>query len=106
MSINNILSYNYKKYKDHYEDEEKNGYSLSFEDFNNIYIESEHETDEPEYIDTDICYLSDDWTPVGRIRKKYKKALPERIIQYFIWIICLFGTAYICYHTISEVYRE
>lgn len=100
MTLSDMLSIGYKKYKD--EDiymEIKNGYSLSFEDLNGI-------DDDNNYIEADICDLSDDWTPVGRILKKYKKTLSERIIRYLVWFISLSGMSYICYHTINDLYRE
>jgi hypothetical protein len=102
MTINELLSLGYKKYKDEENIEVKNGYSLSFEDLR-IDIDSD---DENSYVEADICDLSDDWTPIGRIHKKNKKKLPERIIRYCIWVISLSGMAYICYHTISDLYRE
>ena len=102
MTITDILSFGYKKYKDQYKDEVKNGYSLSFEDLR-IDIDSD---DEDEYTESDICDLSDDWTPISRIPKKSKKTLPERIIRYSIWILLLSGLSYLCYYTISDLYRE
>lgn len=102
MRINDVLSLGYKKYKDEEYIEVKNGYSLSFEDLR-IDIDSD---DENEYVEADICDLSDDWTPIGRIPKKSKKTLPERIFRYSIWIIGLTSMGYMCYHTISDLYRE
>ena len=98
MTITDMLYIGYKRYKD--EDiEEKNGYSLSFEDL--------HELDnENSYVEADICDLSDDWTPIGKIPKKQKKTLPERLFRYFLWIISLSGMTYICYYTMIELYRE
>ena len=70
MTISELLSIGYKKYKD--EDMEvKNGYSLSFEDLR-LDIDSD---DENSYVEADICDLSDDWTPIGRIHKKNKKPI-------------------------------
>ena len=101
MTIVDLLSIGYKKYKDEDMDV-KNGYSLSFEDLQ-VHIESDHEYEE---VEADLCDLSDDWTPLGRIPKKSKKTLPERIIRYSIWTFVLSGMTYICYWTIIELYRE
>ena len=102
MTINELLSLGYKKYKDEENIEVKNGYSLSFEDLR-LDIDSD---DENSYVEADICDLSDDWTPIGRIHKKKKKPMYERIFLYVTWIISLSGTAYVCYSTISELYHE
>ena len=96
-----LLSMGYKKYKDAADIEVKNGYSLSFENLR-VHIESD---DENEYIEADLCDLSDDWTPVGKIHKKYKKTLFEKSIRYCIWIFVLSGMAYLCYWTIIELYH-
>ena len=96
-----MLYIGYKRYKD--EDiEEKNGYSLSFENLDEL----EDDDDDNSYVEADICDLSEDWTPIGKIPKKQKKTLPERLFRYFLWIISLSGMTYICYYTIIELYRE
>lgn len=102
MTINELLSLGYKKYKDEENIEVKNGYSLSFEDLR-LDIDSD---DENSYVEADICDLSDDWTPIGRIHKKNKKSIYKRIFIYMAWIISLSGTAYVCYYTISDLYHE
>lgn len=95
--MTDILSFGYKKYKD--EDiEEKNGYSLSFED---LQLDTNTELEE-----ADICNLSDDWTPIGSIKKKMKKSFSERMCRYIIWMFSLSGMTAICYYTIIELYRE
>lgn len=96
-----MLYIGYKRYKD--EDiEEKNGYSLSFENLHHL----DDDDDNNSYVDADICDLSDDWTPIGKIPKKQKKTFSERLFRYFLWIISLSGMTYICYHTMIELYRE
>jgi hypothetical protein len=96
-----MLYIGYKRYKD--EDiEEKNGYSLSFENLDEL----EDDDDDNSYVEADICDLSEDWTPIGKIPKKQKKTLPERLFRYFLWIISLSGMTYICYYTMIELYRE
>jgi hypothetical protein len=98
MTITDMLYIGYKRYKDQ-DIEEKNGYSLSFEDL--------HELDDNDsYVDADICDLSDDWTPLGKIQKKHKKTFSERMVRYTIWIISLSGMTFICYWTLIELYRE
>jgi hypothetical protein len=103
MTISDVLSIGYKKYKDE-NIEVKNGYSFSFEDLRvNIASDDEYEDKE---VEADICDLSDHWTPLGRIPKKSKKTFPERIFRYFIWTFVLSGMTYIFYWTIIELYHE
>jgi hypothetical protein len=100
MKMTDMLYIGYKRYKD--EDiEEKNGYSLSFEDLYQL----DNENEEIE-VDADICDLSDDWTPLGKIQKKYKKTFSQRMIRYIIWFLSLSGMTVICYQTLIELYRE
>jgi hypothetical protein len=100
--MTDLLYIGYKKYKDEdIEIEEKNGYSLSFEDLQGL-----DDDDDKSYVDADICDLSDDWTPIGKIPKKQKKTLHERLFRYFIWVIGLSGISYLCYYTIIDLYRE
>jgi hypothetical protein len=96
--IHNSLSNGYKKYKDDFI-EEKNGYSLSFED-----LEQYDNIDQD--IEADICDMSDDWTPIGKINKKHKKPLTEKICIYFLWCSSIFGIMSLFYFTIIELYRE
>jgi hypothetical protein len=105
MSITDLLYIGYKKYKDEDEPMEiKNGYSLSFEDLR-INIDSDQD-DSDNSVDSDLCDLSDDWTPMRKIGKKYKKTVIERICRYAIWTIVISGMSYICYWTMIELYRE
>ena len=96
-----MLYIGYKRYKDQ-DIEEKNGYSLSFEDLHQL----DDDDDNNSYVDADICDLSDDWTPIGKIPKKQKKTFSERLFRYFMWVVSLSGMTYICYHTMIELYRE
>jgi hypothetical protein len=107
MTISDLLSIGYKKYKDE-NIEIKNGYSLSFEDLR-IDIDSNEEDRDREYIQleaADICDLSDDWTPVGKINKKNKKTFPEKLFRYVMFIMCISIIIYLCYSSLIDVYRE
>jgi hypothetical protein len=99
MTVTDMLYIGYKRYKDEFI-EERNGYSLSFEDLHELGDDSNS------YVDADICDLSDDWTPLGKIKKKSKKTFTERMIRYIIWFIVLSGMSFICYWTLIELYRE
>jgi hypothetical protein len=95
-----MLYVGYKKYKDQ-NIEVKNGYSLSFEDLR-LHIES----DDDQEVESDLCDLSDDWTPVGKIKKKAKKTFTERMVRYLVWVIVISGMTFICYWTLIELYSE
>jgi hypothetical protein len=103
MTINDILYIGYKRYKDQ-DIEERNGYSLSFEDLHEL--DCDDDDDDDSYVDADICDLSDDWTPLGKIQKKFKKTFAERMIRYIIWCIVLSGMMFLCYQTLIKLYRE
>jgi hypothetical protein len=95
------LSVGYKHYRDHHI-EIKNGYSLSFED---LQITINEDLDE-EYVEADICNLSDDWTPVGRIPKKYQKSFFTRMINWIIWSSIITTISYMVYMIMIKLYRE
>ena len=109
MNYTDFLSLGYRKYKDQ-EDEIKNNYSLSFEDLESFEPKQENKNknkyENTEYVESDICDCSDDWSPVGMILKKNQKTYYERACNYITWASSLSCMGLICYWTINDLYRE
>jgi len=57
-------------------------------------------------VDSDLCDLSDDWTPVERIQLKKKRLFFARMCIYFIWCSMMSAVVYIFYIITNELYHE
>ena len=57
-------------------------------------------------VDSELCDLSDDWTPVGRIPLKKKRLFFARMCIYFIWCSMMSAVVYIFYIITNELYHE
>lgn len=93
----------------------KNGYSMSFEDLSKLESNMDRgenndvcddKSSDYDYEDADICDVSDDCTPLGKIHKKNKKTFYEKMITYTAWFIGITGLFSMMYFTMTKLYRE
>lgn len=97
-----FLLIGYQQYKDEPSDI-KNNYSLSFENLEEYgKDENNHKND---YVEADICNLSNEWKPIGLIHKKDQKPLYVRVCKYMIWGSSLSCIGLMCYWTVSRLYH-